>query len=66
MKDLLEEKKSMSGGGKKEEESLDSGAVTHMPHNRLQLAPRKGKLEERIVCGCEWCLSNNHELLINN
>ncbi|KAK9894365.1 RCC1/BLIP-II [Cystobasidium minutum MCA 4210] len=49
VKALMEQKK--SSGGKKEEESLDSGTVTHMPHNRLQLAPRKGKLEEKIVCG---------------
>ena len=51
VKALMEQKK--SSGGLKEEESLDSGTVTHMPHNRLQLAPRMGKLEEKIVCGCE-------------
>ena len=37
-----------------EEEGLQSGTKSHMPHNRLQLASRKDKLEERIVCGCEW------------
>ena len=35
------------------EESVHSGTKSHMPHNRLQLASRKDKLEERIVCGCE-------------
>lgn len=65
VKDFIKEKKSSMGV--KEEESLDSGSVTHMPHSRLQLAPRRGKLEERIVCGCEllfpkkerveyWCI----------
>jgi len=34
-----------------EEEGLQSGTKSHMPHNRLQLASRKDKLEERIVCG---------------
>lgn len=33
------------------EESVHSGTKSHMPHNRLQLASRKDKLEERIVCG---------------
>ena len=38
------------------EEGVDSGSRTHMPHKRLQLAPRTWnhkKAEERIVCGCE-------------
>lgn len=54
VKGLMEAKK--NSGGNKEEESLDSGSLTHMPHNRLQLAPKKGKLEEKIVCGCESIL----------
>lgn len=40
----------------REEGKLESGSLTHMPHNRLQLAPRKKGVEERIVCGCEWWL----------
>lgn len=43
---------------KSAEEGMDSGARTHMPHKRLQLAPRTWnhkKAEERIVCGCEYC-----------
>merc|ERR1712225_105828 len=35
----------------REEGKLESGSLTHMPHNRLQLAPRKAGVEERIVCG---------------
>lgn len=52
VKEFIQAKKD-SGDAVKEEESLDSGAVSHMPHNRLQLAPPTGKLEEKIVCGCE-------------
>jgi hypothetical protein len=49
------------GESKSVEEGTDSGTVSHMPHNRMQLAPRKGKLEERIVCGCECALVDDHE-----
>ncbi|CAD6565318.1 MAG: hypothetical protein CYPHOPRED_005368 [Cyphobasidiales sp. Tagirdzhanova-0007] len=49
MKEKLNAK--ATGGGAKAEESLGSGTVSHMPHNRLQLAPRKNNVEERIVCG---------------
>lgn len=52
VKEFIKEKQ--SSGGDKEEERLDSGSVSHMPHSRLQLAPKTGKLEEKIVCGCEW------------
>lgn len=34
-----------------EEEGLHSGTKSHMPHNRLQLAPKRDRVEERIVTG---------------
>lgn len=41
------------GKKKSEESTLQSGTTSHMPHNRLQLCPKRqgSKMEERITAG---------------